>query len=52
VVGILVAGSPDTGFRRTANWKEHERVLPVGAVLQDLAKDEQTRDLIDVIRVE
>jgi len=52
VVGILVAGSPDTGFRRTANWKEHERVLPVGAVLQDIEKDERTRDLIDMIRVE
>jgi hypothetical protein len=35
VVGILVAGAEDTGTRLTPNWKHHERVLPVSAILQD-----------------
>jgi hypothetical protein len=35
VVGILIAGAPDTGERLTVNWKQHERVLPVSAVLED-----------------
>ena len=35
VVGILIAGSPDTGERLTVNWKQHERVLPIGAVMED-----------------
>lgn len=52
VVGILVAGSPDTGVRRTANWREHERVLPLASVIEDLEKDEQTRGLVEKIRVE
>jgi hypothetical protein len=28
VAGILISGSPDTGVRRTPNWREHERVEP------------------------
>jgi V8-like Glu-specific endopeptidase len=35
VVGILVAGAQDTGTRLTPNWKHHERVLPVSAILED-----------------
>jgi hypothetical protein len=52
VVGILIAGSPDTGVRRTANWREHERVLPLSSVIEDLEKDEQTRGLVPKIRME
>jgi hypothetical protein len=42
VVGILNRGAADTGVRRTANWKEHEHVLPVRAILDDLEKDAST----------
>jgi V8-like Glu-specific endopeptidase len=35
VVGILIAGADDTGARLTANWKQHERVLPIRAILED-----------------
>jgi V8-like Glu-specific endopeptidase len=35
VVGILVAGAPDTGERLTVSWKTHERVLPISAILED-----------------
>lgn len=46
VVGILLQGSPDTGVRRRPNWKEHERVLPTTAVLDDLAADAKTDGLL------
>jgi hypothetical protein len=42
VVGVLVAGAPDTGQRRVPNWKEHERVLPISAILDDLESDPTT----------
>lgn len=36
VAGILIAGASDSGLRRRPNWKEHERVLPMTAILEDL----------------
>jgi hypothetical protein len=36
VTGILLLGAPDTGVRRTVNWKEHERVVPISAILDDV----------------
>jgi hypothetical protein len=38
VVGILSDGVGDSGLRRTANWKEHERVLPISVVIADLRR--------------
>lgn len=38
VVGILIGGSNDSGLRRTPNWKEHERVLPILTVIDDLRR--------------
>jgi hypothetical protein len=46
VVGILNRGAADTGVRRTANWKEHEHVLPVRAILDDLQKDPATAAIV------
>ncbi|MEM0935290.1 MAG: trypsin-like serine protease [Pseudomonadota bacterium] len=46
VVGILNKGMPDTGLRRSANWKVHERVLPVTAILQDLERHEFGAELL------
>jgi hypothetical protein len=42
VVGILVAGSDDSGLRRRPNWKEHERVLPITVILEDLNRRKLT----------
>lgn len=39
VAGILIAGAPDTGVRRTPTWREHERVLPASAVIDALRGD-------------
>lgn len=47
VVGILSKGMPDTGQRRTANWKVHERVLPVTAVLESLKQFPETAALLE-----
>jgi V8-like Glu-specific endopeptidase len=47
VVGILTSGMPDTGIRLTANLKQHERVLPVTAILDDLNQDPSTAKLIN-----
>jgi V8-like Glu-specific endopeptidase len=52
VVGILVAGSPDTGQRRTPNWKEHERVLPIAAILEDLAKTASGKTILERLRIQ
>lgn len=38
VVGIVIGGSDDSGLRRNPNWKEHERVLPIPVVLEDLLR--------------
>lgn len=38
VVGIMIGGSDDSGLRRNPNWKEHERVLPISVVLEDLIR--------------
>lgn len=38
IIGVFIAGAQDTGVRRTASWKDHERVLPITAVLADLQK--------------
>jgi hypothetical protein len=46
VVGILNRGMPDTGVRLTANFKQHERVLPMQAILDDLAKNPSTKVLL------
>jgi hypothetical protein len=46
VVGILNKGMPDTGLRRSANWKVHERVLPVTAILEDLGRHEFGAELL------
>jgi hypothetical protein len=37
VAGLLLAGASDIGVRRQPNWKEHERVLPMSSILDDLA---------------
>ena len=47
VVGILNKGMPDTGERRSVNWKVHERVLPIRAILDDLEAREETSGLIE-----
>jgi V8-like Glu-specific endopeptidase len=36
VTGILLLGAPDTGVRRTVNWKEHERVVPISAIMDEI----------------
>jgi hypothetical protein len=38
VVGILNSGTTDTGERLRPDWKRHERVLPVNAILDDLRR--------------
>ena len=51
VVGILVAGATDTGTRRLPNWKEHERVLPVSAIVEDIGKTASTTALTGQLTV-
>ena len=51
VAGILIAGVPDTGVRRTPSWREHERVLPASAILDALQKDPATRPIVSRITV-
>lgn len=46
VVGILNRGMPDTGARLTASWKQHERVLPIRAILEDLDAHAETKPLL------
>jgi hypothetical protein len=46
LVGILNRGMPDTGARLTASWKQHERVLPVRAILEDLDARPETKPLL------
>jgi Trypsin-like peptidase domain len=46
VVGILNRGMPDTGKRLGASWKQHERVLPIRAILDDLRAHDATRSLL------
>jgi hypothetical protein len=46
VVGILNRGMGDTGERREANWKVHERVLPMRAILEDLDANPEVAPLI------
>ena len=40
VGGILIGGASDTGMRRNPNWKDHERVLPIEAILEDLERQQ------------
>ncbi|WP_170378657.1 trypsin-like serine peptidase [Ruegeria atlantica] len=47
VVGILNKGMPDTGLRRSASWKVHERVLPATAIIEDLRRHPASATLID-----
>ena len=47
VVGVFIAGMQDTGERRIASWKVHERVLPIEALIEDLDKNPDTHELID-----
>jgi hypothetical protein len=47
VVGILNRGMGDTGVKLTANWKVHERVLPVAAIIEDLRKHAETASLLE-----
>jgi trypsin-like peptidase len=46
VVGILNRGMPDTGKRLGASWKQHERVLPIRAILEDLDAHASTKPLL------
>jgi hypothetical protein len=46
VVGILNRGMPDTGKRLGASWKQHERVLPIRAILEDLDANPGTKPLL------
>jgi hypothetical protein len=46
VVGILNRGMGDTGERLEANWKVHERVLPMRAILEDLDANPEVAPLI------
>jgi hypothetical protein len=46
VVGILNRGMPDTGKRLGASWKQHERVLPISAILENLGAHPETKPLI------
>jgi hypothetical protein len=46
VVGILSSGMPDTGIRLAPNFKQYERVMPIAAILDDLAKDPSTAPLL------
>ncbi len=52
VVGILTGGAPDMGQPLNATWQFHETVLPMEAVLSDLASDVQTAQLLDVLEEE
>ena len=47
VVGILNRGMEDTGSRLEANWKVHERVLPIRAILDDLRRRPETTPLVE-----
>jgi hypothetical protein len=49
VAGILISGAPDTGTRRTVNWREHERVLPASAIIDALKKDAALKPVLDAI---
>lgn len=51
VVGILNRGASDTGQRRSGNWKEHEHVLPIRAVLDDLKRDPATATVVDSLTI-
>jgi hypothetical protein len=46
VVGILSRGMPDTGERRGASWVQHERILPITAILDDLQRNPATASLL------
>jgi Trypsin-like peptidase domain len=47
VVGILNRGMGDTGARLEADWKVHERVLPIRAILEDLKANPQTSPMLE-----
>jgi hypothetical protein len=47
IVGILNRGMADTGTRLEPNWKVHERVLPIRAILDDLDRYPETKPLIE-----
>jgi hypothetical protein len=47
VVGIFVAGAPDSGRRLTPSWDLHESVLPMTAIVEDLKSQEETRKLVE-----
>lgn len=47
VVGILNRGMGDTGQRLEADWKVHERVLPIRAIIDDLRKNPDVKPLLD-----
>jgi Trypsin-like peptidase domain len=46
VVGILNRGMGDTGQRLEADWKVHERVLPMKAIIDDLRKNPDVAPLL------
>jgi hypothetical protein len=46
VVGILNRGMGDTGQRREADWKVHERVLPMHAIIKDLEQNSVVAPLL------
>ncbi|MBP2490885.1 hypothetical protein JOH50_006681 [Rhizobium leguminosarum] len=53
VVGILNRGMDDSGVGLDADWKVHERVLPIRAILEDLERDQTTQALItdNILRI-
>lgn len=46
VVGILNRGMADIGAPYVPNWRQHERALPMSAILEDLEKDPVTAPLV------
>jgi V8-like Glu-specific endopeptidase len=52
VVGLLVQGATDTGRRREPNWKEHEHVLPMTSILDDLERSPAGQALVAKLLVQ
>ncbi|MEM9621303.1 MAG: serine protease [Pseudomonadota bacterium] len=50
IVGILTGGSPDVGQPFTASWQFHETVLPIEAILEDIASHDQTSPLLQQLQ--
>ena len=47
VIGILIGGAPDTGVRLPASWQQHESVLPISAIRDDLLAHPATATLVN-----